>query len=165
MELTVDAGVVIDLATKEDVAQHHKFLEDLLNRRRAGYRTLMAAVPVGSGPLVMDLGSPPAGKLYAVQWASVFPDVGSIGAAIASVVGILCVGYPSKVPPPGDIANPGFSIPSGQLNVPDVTVVHGGQRLYIVLQGTGLAAGTTVGYNANAGVLIGDDDPKTIAWI
>lgn len=172
-ELTVDAGITVDLASKEDIQRHHDWLKKRLGVRRADYRVLTDSVAAAqlsttNTVLLANFGSPPAGHIYAAQWLSIFPD-SPFGAAIANVTAAFGVG-----PVQGgrsnihfslaDIILPSISVPSFT-NIPDAVLAVGGQQLYVLISGSGVTGGTVTGYNANLGVLIGDDSEETRAWI
>lgn len=173
MELTIEGGVTVDVATKQDIDQHHRWLEERFNRRRADYRMLTGNIPAAllsntTVALIADFGFPPAGHLYAAQWLAVFPD-SPFGAAIANVTAALCIGVPSghqgsTIYSLADVVLPGLSVPSGT-NIPDSAIATAGQHLYVIASGSGLTGGTSSGYNANLGVLIAEDSPQTRAWI
>lgn len=171
MEVTLEGGVHVDIATRDDVEEIHR--RHRPKPHRAGYRALSNGAQAGTGPLLIDFGEPPAGKLYVAQWLTIFPDtpfLGASNATVANVSAALFAGIPrgqsgaGLVYSIGDVIQGGLLVPSNT-NLPDDAIAHGGQHLYVVLAGSGLAAGTSVGYNANCGVLIADDDPETIAWV
>lgn len=169
MEITLEAGVTVDLATKGDLEQHHRWLQERFRAREAVYRVLTQSVPAGANTLLLDFGAPPAGMLYAVQWVAVMADQ-PFGAAIANVTAAAFVGNANRPVTSSmqantnDLVVPGIAVPS-TTNVPDLTICRGGQHIYVLVSGSGLVAGTTVGYNANCGVLQAKDEPGTVAWI
>ena len=173
-ELTVDAGVTIDLASRDDFERHHQWMKDRLGEvRKAYYRVLSANLPLAlitnPGPAFIDVGQPPAGHLYSIQWACVFGDTPFAITAISNVFGALCIGVPGGSRAVGtfpitDVVSPSVAVPS-LIQVPDQVICHGGQHIYLMLQGTGLTAGVTQGYNLNVGVLSATDEPRTLGWV
>lgn len=169
MEVTLSGGIEIDVATRDDIEQHHDWLKGRLGQRRAEYKELPGGVATNSNnPLLIDFGQPPAGRLWAAQWLAIFAD-DPFGSAIANVTACLFVGVPRYTGAGlsysiNDARMPALAVPASQ-NVPDSVLARGGQHIFVVLKGSGLAAGTTVGYNANLGVLVAEDSDETRAWI
>lgn len=170
MEVTLEAGVSIDLATRDDIAQHHRWLQDRLGKPWAEYKVLsgFVAKPAGAGnPVLIDLGGPPAGLVYALQWVSVFPDVPGQG-AISNVFATLYAGAFSllgAVPNtrPDDVVMPGMVVPTaGGQSVPDAVFCRAGQKVFVTLTGSSInGSGTANQWNANVGVLVKRDEPSS----
>ena len=181
MELTVDASVALDLASKEDLAAHHQRLEKLFPDIPRGWyvrAVATAVVPTGglvSGNLVAGfVPRPPIGKMWFLQWLAVVQGQAVASAVVANAFASLMVGR-SPVGPgaqsqsgtgpvadPGEMVLPGLAVPSNA-SVPDKTVVRWGEEAYLLIAGSGVgAAGTT--YNAVLGVLEVPDVESAYFW-
>jgi hypothetical protein len=168
--LELDLGKTF-LEFKAGVEHHHQWLHERLKPRRATYRRISNSVAAAAGPLLIDLGGPPAGHIYAPQWVAIFADTpfGAVAAG-GAVSAALFIGQSrgssgaNVAYSTDDVVAPGLLVPS-ILSVPDDVICLGGQHIFVVLSGTGLVAGTTNGYNVNCGLLQADDTPETMAWI
>ena len=166
-EVTVAAGIEIDLASREDLERHHDWLRQRLgDRREAKYRVLSGSVAPGTAPLLLRVGaSPPAGLLYVVQWVAIFGD-DDTKAAITNVGASLRIGVPrSPASAVGGVETiiPGLAVPS-VANVPDAVFCAPGQQIYVVIGGTASGSGSTNDWNANVGVLVVEDTDAARAW-
>lgn len=163
----MEASLSLDIAaTRDELERHHRWLQDRLKPRRASYRVLTGSAPIVdavSGLLLIDLGGPPAGLLWALQWIAVFPD--PTATSTGGTTAVLCVGIPTQrgVLNVGDVVIPQIVVP-GQSNLPDSVLARGGQHAYAVLSGA-LSTDTIANFFCNVGALVGDDAPETTAWI
>jgi hypothetical protein len=166
VEVSVAAGAAIDLATRGDLAGHHSKLADLLARPNVHGQRLYGFTATGSGPLVIDLGSPPMGMLWIPQDLSVFgadPFLAASNAQIANVSAAAFAGSRARAQALGlgppvtgldmqAVFEAGFTIPR-TIDLPSTRkVIYPQERFYVVLAGTGLVAGATV-YQATSFVL------------
>jgi hypothetical protein len=174
-EITVAGGLVLDVATRADLAEHHERLERLLPKPiRGAYRVLnegtTAPAAVGSGPVAIDFQAPPQGRMWLLEWATMFVNTPQTGPfiSVAAVASVLAIG-PAKVNvPSGQLIDPtvplqiiGTTIPV-TINFPDKVIARGGQNVVIYLYGTGLAAGST--YIADLGLIDAEETQEmTIA--
>jgi hypothetical protein len=171
MEIALAGGVLVDLATRDDIEGFHRKLAEKLVPPHAKYFPVSgsgatAAGFSGSGPIAVAFNpqSPPPGRLWSVQWVAVWVGTTPAAGAVANLFAAVCVGN-SQVgaggPPRAltanisDVVIPGQAVPSG-INVPDKTIVKPDTQLYVLFGGAGLAASTV--YNCTAGVL---DMPAT----
>jgi hypothetical protein len=176
MEVQLEAGVSIDLATRADLAAAHERLAGQLpGLVEADYEIKPAYAVTGTPtkPLLLDFGAPPAGLLWLVEFVSVWgvdPTGNGSVAAIANVSGALFVGrilVPDAIATPtiqaehDRVAVPAFAVPSA-FEPPGRVFVRYPDRLYALLSGSGLAAGASV-YHATAGVLKATDTRRVIA--
>lgn len=166
VELTIAGGGVIDLASREDVEEHHRRLAELLAKPTAHGQRVSGFANTGAGPLVIDLGTPPMGMLWLPQYltaggADVHLGAGNIfiaNVSAAAFAGRLVRAQELALGPPvtgEDIAgciNAGFQIPQ-TIQLPDRAAVYGNEHLYVVLAGSGLAAGSATVYRASAFVI------------
>ena len=170
-EITAAGGVVIDVATKDDLDRHHKAIESMVkgSRQEGDYIPLFgsstAPAGIGSGPLVIPFSprSPAAGKVWAVQYLAIFTGDGA-GPVIATLnasvlIGRSPVGPGGAHPAPGglnidpqEVCLPGLSVPTaGGIIVPGKLLCRASEQIYCVLRGAGLVVGTV--YQATASVL------------
>lgn len=178
MELTVAADVMVDLATKDDLHQHHEKLRKLLDKPRGRYYIISGATSntaAQPGPIAVSFTpqSPPAGRLWFVQWVAVWQantQAGLLAGTIANLFAAVCIGNCPVGPGgpnaravnvnAGDIAVPGNLVPAG-INIPDKTLVKSQQELYVLIGGSGL---TSTNYNCTAGVIDVEDVPEALFW-
>lgn len=181
MELAVGGSVMVDLATKDDLAEHHRRLKDLFPEKPRGrYYSIYGAGATtaafaGSGPIAVSVNPPfpPAGRLWFVQWVAVFrnglpaePTIANLNSAIMVGRAPIGPGGPIAAAISGavsdaDVVVPGLAVPSNY-NVPDKTVVKSETGIYVVLSGAGLAASTT--YVISAGVIDVPDNEEVYFW-
>lgn len=181
-ELEVDAGRLGDI----DVSAFVDLFGDRMKREldarekqpRGRYLTLFGSCqipaggpPAGGAPMATNPASPPAGRLWLVQWVAIFPTLAPF-VTVVNLNAIICVGR-SPVGPggampavvqvnPADIVVPAQPVPAS-VNVPDKTIVSSRHSLYVVLFGAGLgAAGTN--YMFTAGVLDTEDKEEVYFW-
>lgn len=172
-EITVAGGVVVDVATKDDLAAHHRMLADLTGRKQEGdyvplFGSSTAPAGIGSGPLVIPLvpRSPAEGLKWALQYLAIFtvvagPVIANLNAAL--MIGRSPVGPGGAHPAPASITLdpqqvvlPGLSVPTaGGVIIPGKVIIRPAEQLYCVLQGAGLVVGTV--YQATASVLSAPD--------
>jgi len=180
-EITVAGGLVVDVATKEDLAAHHRMLADLTGRRQeADYVPLfgssVAPAGIGSGPLVIPISprSPVAGRVWALQFLSIFTVIA--GPVIASLNAALLIGQspigPGGAHPapagitldPKQVVVPGLAVPtSGGVIIPGKVLCRSGEQVYCVLQGAGLVVGTV--YNATLAALESVDSREANVYL
>lgn len=165
MELTLAGGVVVDVATRDDVAEHHKRLEKLLDaaRPRGQYVPVSGVGAARTAPVVADCGRPPQGRVWMPQWA-----LAQGNDAFTTVSNVTWALFAGPVPSGGGLANgppvagingrplltgtnAGIAVPSVQ-SVPDKSVVFQQENLYAVFAGSGLVAGA-VSYTVWVGVI------------
>jgi len=182
MEIALAGGVVIDVATCEDLARHHERLREALEGRRPTGKYYMiqgsgatTAAFAGAGPIAISFTpqSPPPGRKWFVQFAAIWVGANPATTAVASLFAALMVGRcPTGPGAPAisasltavnvaDTVVPGQAVPSA-ISVPDKTIVKSQQQLYVVLAGSGLAASTV--YSLNAGIIDTVDDDETYFW-
>lgn len=170
MELTIVGGATVDIATCNDLDRHHDKMRDMLPKKQeADYQPLfgsyVAVVGATTIAIPFNPGKPPGGKLWGVQWVSVFTT--GFGGVIPNVTFAICIG---NCPPPSnnakvnpsDIVYPANSFPAA-INVPAKTLIRPTEQLYVLLQGSGLVAGTI--YNATAAVLETDFNREANLYI
>jgi hypothetical protein len=177
MELTIAGDVVIDLATKGDLAEHHEKMRKLLEKPAGVYYTVQGsgttgATP-GSGPIaiVFDPPGPGNGRLWLVQWAAVWVATSPAAVAVVNLNAALMVGRAplgpggqlgaTFTPNNSDPVAPGQPVPAA-ISVPDKTVVKRQWQLYMLLAGAGLVANTT--YNMSAGVVDLPATAEALLW-
>lgn len=167
MEAEVALGPVsakLDLATKDDFDKYFNQLDRLTKYLRRPYfytETVEgnAGSPADSGPVWADCGTPPTGKMWGLQWVTVFA-LSNVWqpTAIANAVYAVYVGSKS----PSQLVLPPAAIPGVQ-SFPDKVVIKPGQHVWVGLQGSGLLAGSAAGYAANVGIIVANqDDPGAI---
>jgi hypothetical protein len=169
VEIAVAGGAVIDLASTQDLRQHHDRIVDALKRGPfAHFQRLAGSEESGAGPLLIDLGTPPSGMIWLPQWVNVFGADAFMGASNASIANVsaavfagslpleaaLKIGPPVTGPAWSDVIVPGILVPSS-FSMPDKSPVFPNEHLYVLFGGSGLAAGSTGQYWATAGVLEG----------
>lgn len=162
-EVTLAGGLAIDLATREDLEEHHELLRrliappDLIQR----FTRLPGAGKSTAGPVLVNLGQPPSGLIWLPQWA-IFTGNDEFGAAVANVTAALYMGGGR---PPGSVSGnaptlgtafsdciiPAAPVPSVQ-NIPDKMVCYPTEALYAIFNGTGLVAGAA-NYHVVVGVI------------
>jgi len=170
MEVTLAGGVVVDVATRDDLAAHHRMLAELAGKREEGdyvplFGSSTAPAGIGSGPLVIPLSprSPAAGRVWALQYLAIFTGDGA-GAIIANLNATVLIGRspigPGGAHPapaaitidPQEVVLPGLSVPTaGGIIVPGKLLVRASEQVYAVLRGSGLVVGTV--YQLAASVL------------
>lgn len=168
MEVTLAGGAVVDIASREDVAEHHRRLEQLLEGKKSKARLerLRTGKAATATPVVLDLGRPPMGLVWLPQYATAWGN--DAFTSVSNVAWVLFAGpLPSGNPalavgPPvagldqGDPiltgGNSGISVPSTQ-SVPDQVVVYPQDNLYAVFAGSGLVAGAN-SYKILVGVIV-----------
>lgn len=130
----------------------------------------------GAGPvyLTFDPIAPPGGRMWLVQWVAVWVGSTPAAGAVANLFAALAVGNAPRgslsdtlVTGPAvnlaDVVGAGFTVPTGsQGSMPDKVWVSPQDQLYLILQGSGLAASTR--YSATAGVLDLPDTPEALLW-
>jgi hypothetical protein len=178
MEVVLAGGAMIDLATREDVQEHHERLRRYLEKPKGRYYRVSGSGATtagfsGSGPIAVSFTpqSPPDGFWWLVQWFSCWVGTSIAAGAVANLNAALMVGQcptgpgapvaRAIVPSLSDVAIPGLAVPSGT-NVPDKTVITGQDQLYALLAGSALAASTT--YNLLAGVVEVPAEGETLFW-
>lgn len=167
------------LASRRDLQRYHAGLAELLEPPRGVYRRIMATGTTsagfsGSGPTAITFtpGSPPAGRIWAIQWLAVWVGLTPAGPAVANLnaalmVGSARVGGGQQQAPNAvlvnldDVVVPGLAVPSA-VSVPDASIVNSQEILYLLLAGSGLAASTM--YCARAGLLDLPDIPEALLW-
>lgn len=167
---------MIDIATKEDVVDHHRRLEKLLSRPQAQGRLLAAGTvsgnPVTNAPY-LSLQKPPAGSLWIVQWVRTQQNDPGTAAANVNMVGYLGSGALGKQVPVsaggtgGEDAN-AFTAPlavPSLTGMPDKIVVYPTQELYFLVIGTAGNIGAGVNYKVTVGVLQVVNSPEALTWI
>jgi len=181
MEITVAGDVVIDVATKADLAEHHDRLRTMMERPHGHIRRPIASGATGagfagSGPvyLLFEPASPPAGRIWMVQYVSVWVGLTPSAGATANLFATFAVGNAPRgsqsdilVAGPainiGDIVAPGLVVPTGASgDMPDRVIVQSEDQAYVILQGSALAASTR--YSATMGVLDLPDTPEALLW-
>lgn len=166
----VEGAVHLELATKADLKHHHDLLRRMLPptvERR--YRRVAGSVAsAGGGVKVLRFGDKPApGWIWDCQYLCLFGD-DPLGATIANVLGALCVGsIPAasslKTGPPvagldlNNVVQSGLSWPSND-DLPSKLIVQHQEEVFVVLSGTGVAAGATF-YHAVMAVVEVEDAP------
>lgn len=171
-EILLSGGVTVDIATKEDVEAHARRLERLLGRPHARFTKLAGSVESAGKPLIVDLGRPPQGMMWEIQWLLV-TGVDPFGAAIANVTAAAFVGAVPllaslAIGPPVtglDYASAiltSLVVPSTNA-VPDKSVVYTNESLYVIFTGTGLVAGGAR-YRVVAGVIELEQRPDALMW-
>lgn len=161
-ELTVDASVAIDLASKEDIEQHHRWLEARLARPKALTDSQNSSVLLATLPILLVFPNRPAsGRLWNINWVSVFLD--SVVPPVASVAAELCIGGVATTTP-----NLGAPVASG-LTVPGYAdlrhrIARANQLIYLVIGGSGSITGT-VNVNATIGYFDWPDTEETVALL
>lgn len=178
MELAVAADVAIDLATKDDLHQHHQNIRKMFEKPGARYYPVSASTTTtaafsGSGPIALTFTpqSPPPGRQWELQWIAVFVGGLLFAVSTANLFAALCIG---QAPTGGgaasgravpinmsDVVLPGQNIPIG-ITLPDKMIVRSQTELYVLIGGSGLAASTV--YNANVGVLDIPDTDEALFW-
>lgn len=167
-EVTVAASALVDIASKDDLAAHHERLAKLFAKERQHFTRAFGFVATGSGPLVIDLGSPPMGMIWLPQWVTLMGDAPFLGAANVNIANVSAAVFAGAVPrqsglvlgPPvsgtgldhPNCIGAGLLLPS-TFSVPDKSPVFAQEHLYVVLAGSGLAAGAAGVYRAVAGVI------------
>lgn len=166
-EVTIAAGGIIDLASKSDLDAHHERIGSLLARPSVHGQRVMGFTNTGTGPLVIDLGAPPMGMIWVPQDITVMgadPFLGTANAFIANVSAAVFAGSAPRAQqltlgPPvtgGDFANcieAAFQIPQ-TIDIPATRkAIMQNEHMYVILAGTGLAAGSATVYRAVAWVL------------
>lgn len=177
-ELAIAGDISIDLATKDDVLSLHRGLAEQLKPPAGAYYRIYATGQTatgfsGSGPIAICFTpfSPPAGRIWAVQWVALWVGTSPANPATANLNAALMIGRSPVGPggPPGasftpsnsDVVVPGQTVPAS-ITVPDKTIVYHADQLYAILAGSGLAASTV--YNASAGVLDLPDKAEALLW-
>lgn len=183
MEVTLAGGLMVDVATREDLQRHHDTLARAFNASKSQrgdyipiFGQMTAPTGIGSGPLVIPFNpiKPVAGKQWALQFVSIYtvvagPAIATLNAAV--LIGSSPVGpgaaHPSPtglVIPTQEVVIPGLAVPtSGGVIIPGKVLVRPGEQLYCVLQGAGLVAGTE--YHASAAVIEADLNAESVIWI
>lgn len=164
------------LARREDVQALH---EELKAQHPQGKYYMISGATANTaaqpGPIALSFTpqSPPAGRLWFVQWVAIWQansQAGLLAGAIANLFAAVCVGN-CPVGPGGpsaravnvnasDIVVPGNAVPGG-INIPDKTVVKSQVELYVLIGGSGLSSVT---YNASAGIIDVPDVPEAYFW-
>lgn len=172
MDVTLATGLTVDLTTKQDFEGHTRRLEKLLDRPHARFTKVNGSVESAGVPLIVDLGRPPQGMMWEVQWLIV-TGVDPFGAAIGNVTAAAFAGaVPNRtglaIGPPvtgidyGSAILTSLAVPSTNA-VPDKSVVYSTENLYVIFTGTGLVAGGAR-YRAIAGVLELEARPDALMW-
>lgn len=161
-------GAVVDIASSEDMAEHHRRLERLLEGKKSKARLerLRGGKAATATPVVVDLGKPPMGMVWIPQFATAWGN--DAFTSVSNVAWVLFVGplpsgsTPLGVGPPvagldqGDPVltggNSGISVPSSQ-SIPDQVIVYPEDNLYAVFAGSGLVAGAN-SYKLLVGVIV-----------
>jgi hypothetical protein len=176
VELTVAGGGVIDLASRSDLHEHHERMASLLARPSVHFQRITGAVASGTAPLVLKLEAPPGGMLWLPQWVTLTGD-DVFGGAIANVTAAVFAGRtPRKaelgIGPPVtglDLAACLLTGGAGGLSVPNTTAfpdkspIYPSETVYVILTGTGTAAGATK-YTATIGVLELPFTDEALTW-
>lgn len=173
-EVLLDAGITLDIATKDDIAAHHARLEGLLSRPHARYYTNPGSAESGAGtkPLIIDLGMPPGGLMWYLQWLAI-TGVDPFGAVIANVT---AAAFKGAVPltsalslgPPvvgldfASVIQTSMTVPSTTA-MPDKSIIYSNEHLYVIFAGTGLVAGGAR-YRCVAGLLELEQRPDALMW-
>lgn len=160
-ELTVEASFLADLATKDDLAKHHKWLEDRLSGPKAlsdvdDGSTAVATLPV----LITFPRRPVAGRLWSINWCSVFLD-GQV-APVNNLFADLCIGTPRLAPGLSDVVAPGIAVP-GYADLRH-RIAKSGQQIYLIVYGSGTIS-NSVNINATMGFFDWEDTPQTVATL
>ncbi len=149
MEVEFGLGALVDIASGKELKEQGDELKRLLAalsdpRGRSLPRVDTVTVGAGQTTAVLNLGGPPAGKVWhARRWCVCAGDAFSSpsGVAVASFVGSAA----SKGSLDG-LIDPGASLPNSARWSHDEVVIRSGQQLYFLL--SGVAAGQS--YLANA---------------
>ncbi|HYR17901.1 MAG TPA: hypothetical protein VEQ15_00320 [Myxococcales bacterium] len=177
MEVTLAGGGVIDIATRDEIVSHHDRLESLLSKSSVHGQRLYGQTPTGAGPLVIDLGSPPMGMLWIPQYICVFGAAPFLGAGNIFIANVSAAVLAGSLPRPqqlalgppvtgadyGGVLAVGLQLPGSDSIPAGKTPVYGNEHLYVILAGTGLAAGSATVYQATAYVLEAPDSPSTLS--
>src|SRR5215467_4114305 len=101
MEIALEGGVTLDVATRDDLAKHHESLRERIEARvpRGKYYMVQGSGATtsgfsGSGPIAISFTpqSPPAGRLWFVQWVAVWVGSNPATTAVANLFASLAVG-------------------------------------------------------------------------
>lgn len=139
---SLEAGISIDLATKDDIdAGFSKVLDRIPRRKRKPLlrRLPTSGVVVAGTPLVLAFGDVAAGYTYEIVHCVVVGADASTVLAGASAA--LYLGNPSS-PSLGQILQPGIAVPGFWNFGGSVIYSHFGDQTYVVV--TGAAAGSNV---------------------
>lgn len=147
-EVTLEASVAVDVASKEDIDKHHAWLKDRLGEKfGVEDRVIGNATPAGSyaSPTLVRIpnSTVPSGKLYVANWMAFFVD-GFITVP-TGIVATLCVGRPSI--PFSTAALPSFDVVApfqamGYTSLRKV-MARANQEFYVILSGTGTLTNAT----------------------
>lgn len=183
VEVTLAGGLVVDVATKDDLQRHHESLRDELIRLIGEKRDVQAYRIYGSStttsgftgtgpiPIAFNPTSPPSGRLWVVQFVTAW--VGTTVAA-GTTANLNCAVMCGQSPSGGgligravnvnvsDVVIPTQAVPNPPTGTPDVFVVKSENQLYVLLAGSALAASTV--YNAAALVIDLPAVPGAVIW-
>lgn len=174
MEVRLEGGVVVDLATRSDHERATGRLASLLERPHSKFERIAAGKAPRAGNLIfaLSLGKPSTGTLWKVQWIVLTGDDPTAAAAIANVRAALFAGScppDSQLPVAGtaglDTAGcmlTGLAVPSTTA-VAEMSVVYSNEELYVIFAGTGTVAGAA-SYHATVGVLVLPQTPGALTW-
>jgi hypothetical protein len=177
MEVRLAGGVMIDLATAEDVERGHDRIAKLLERPHARFFRAFGGRPprAASVPFVIQLqpSRPPGGMMWLVQWVATMGDDPTVSTAIANVRAALFAGNVPTDASLGGGATPigvdfggtlmtGIIVPS-TLTVPDKSVVYSNEDLYAMIAGTGTVAGAG-NYRVVVGIIELPQTPEALMW-
>lgn len=145
MEVKLDLGATIDVATKGEIAEClDDFKKDIFSQRRARplfSHAVGAGVIAADGTLSLDLGSPAVGRIWNVTAVTIFgPDDNTV---VANAKCALYFGDPDRAGIMG-LVMPGQAIPFYAAFGTDVYWCHSQENVVAVVSGTGIA-GTQVG--------------------
>jgi hypothetical protein len=164
MEVRLAGGVMVDLASRDDLEGGFDRLAKVLERPHGRYQRLFGGRPPRAGnlPFVVQLqpSRPPGGMMWVLEYVIVMGDDPTVSTAIANVRAALLAG---NIPPDaslggnapitgadfGGVIQSGIVVPS-TITLPDKAIVYSNEDLYAVIGGTGTIAGA-----ANYRVVIG----------
>lgn len=178
MEVLVGGGMVVDVATKEDMDRHFSRLADLMERPRSRFERYAGAQAPRAANAAFGIRFPQpkahGDEIWELQWLALYGDdpTAVLTTAIANVRAALFVG--SRIPDAqlpvaatagldhGGAILPGLAVPS-LTTIPDKNVVYPGEEPYVLLYGTGLVAGAGT-YHALLGVIAKPNVPAALTW-
>lgn len=150
MEVQLDFGASVDIASSDEVRQMGDSVVSRLRRR--GKRVLRRIIPSSTvmpaaGPALLDFGQVPAGSIWAVVHCLVTgaDDHTAVANAFAALYfgGIAPAGLlSSNLPALGNLLEPGIAVPAVWRYSKEIITGHDGDGLFSLVYGAG--AGTNL---------------------
>lgn len=166
VKVTLAGGAMVDLATTDELASMHERIATLLEKPTAHGQRIAGFANTGAGPLVIDLGSPPMGMIWLPQYLTVTGADAHLGAGNIVIANVSAAAFIGRLIRAGELAlgppvtgedmagcvGAGITVPQS-VQLPDKACVYQNEHLYVVIAGSGVAAGSASVYRASAFVI------------